>query len=119
MDHQISLNDAAAMTARYRTNKDSILKTEYQELDLLPLCESFSIASVAAIFEQPDVTKLRVYYGMDSNYKIHAVLVGVDSNDADILPASATSLTETEGVILEDAQRCPPYCPPKSALNDD
>jgi hypothetical protein len=119
MDHQISLNDAAALTARYRANRDSILKTDLSGLDVLPICETFTASSVAAILEQEGVAKLRVYYGMDSYNKVHAVLVGADDEGADILPESATSTTETQGVILEDAQRCPPHCPPASALNEE
>lgn len=119
MDHQISLNDAATMTARYRANRDSILKTDLSGLDVLPVCETFTASSVSAILEQEGVERVRVYYGMDSNNKVHAVLVGADSEGADILPESPTSTMETQGVILEDAQRCPPHCPPESPLNED
>ena len=120
MNHEITLSEAVAMTTRFRSYKESILKTEYQNEDILPVCETFEKLSVEALLSQGGATHLRIYYGMDSEYKVHAILVGADSTGADILPEENSNLLQDPtGVILEDAQRCPPYCPPTSPLNDD
>jgi hypothetical protein len=55
---------------------------------------------------------------MSDDLKVHAVVVGVNSNNEDILPSVASLLTnEDEPVILEEATRCPDDCPPPSPLN--
>ena len=115
MTHEISLADAATMTSRYRDNSNNILAETYQDQAILPQCETFGKDSVLALMGQDGVAGLRVYYGMDSNLKVHAILVGVDEQGADIIPTT----NNDEGVILEDAQRCPPACPPASPLNED
>jgi hypothetical protein len=117
MNHEISLSTAVGMTTRYRSYKESVLKTEYQDTDMLPVCETFEKASVAAVLNQTTATHLRAYYSMDDNLKVHLVLVAADANGADILPSDDPEADP--GTILEDGQRCPPYCPPSSPLNDD
>lgn len=122
MNHEISFETAIEMTSRYRSNRDTVLKEEYQQGAILPICETFDKASIEALLSQTGAASLRVYYGMDSGLKLHAILVAADESDEDILPKTATNnnLNESEeGLILEDAQRCPPYCPPTSPLNDD
>ncbi|MGN6298288.1 MAG: hypothetical protein ACTHM7_15970 [Ginsengibacter sp.] len=55
---------------------------------------------------------------MSDDLKVHAVIVGVNSNNEDILPSSVSMLTrEDDPVILEEATRCPDDCPPSSPLN--
>jgi hypothetical protein len=56
---------------------------------------------------------------MDENLLVHAILVGVNENNEDILPAETSSLTTTEDdPIMEQSIRCPPDCPPASPLNE-
>jgi hypothetical protein len=117
MNHEISLATAVEMTTRYRSYRESILQQEYQEQDILPVCETFEKASVMAVLNQSTATHLRAYYGMDANLKVHVVLVGANEEGEDIIPVESTE--SDPGTILEDAQRCPPYCPPPSPLNDD
>lgn len=118
-NHQIPLSTAIEMTERFRSNRNNILAAAYNDLDLLPLCETFSKSAVDTILEQAGCEGLRIYYGMDENLKIHAILVGVNGNNADILPMESALTTDPPGTILEDGQRCPPFCPPTSPLNDD
>jgi hypothetical protein len=118
--HVISLSTAIAMTSRFRNNKNTILSSSYQNQDVIPNCETFDKESIETVLNQEGCVAFRVYYGMDENLKIHAILVGVNGNGADILPVESSLLEEEpEGVILEEGQRCPPYCPPTSPLNDD
>ena len=119
-NHSISLSQAVEMTARFRSNRNTVLETEYQNEDILPLCETFSKSSIEGLLAQEGCEGFRIYYGMDENLKIHAILVAVNGNNADILPLqNALTEQDPEGTILEDGQRCPPYCPPSSPLNTD
>lgn len=106
------------MTTRFRSNKNTVLATAYQNQDVIPNCETFDKESIESVLQQDGCTGFRIYYGMDENLKIHAILVGVNDNGADILPVENSLLEEDPtGVILEEGQRCPPYCPPTSPLN--
>jgi hypothetical protein len=112
MSHSISLDQAVTMTTKYRNEKDKALTTDYQ--GILSICESFDRSAIDTLLAETDCTKLRVYFGMDDNAKIHVIIVGVDTNDKDILPpVSAT----TNGEIVETGLICPPACPPSSPLN--
>jgi hypothetical protein len=119
-NHSIPLTQAVEMTATFRANRNTILDSQYRNEDVLPLCETFTRSSIEGLLAQQGCEGFRIYYGMDENLKIHAILVGVNGNNADILPLQ-NSLTEQdpEGTILEDGQRCPPYCPAASPLNTD
>jgi hypothetical protein len=110
MSQFIPLQDAIDMTSLYRQYKEVILATSYKNLNILPKCETFDRGDLDDILAQNDCVAIRVYYSMDSNYKVHAVIVGVDSNDADILPKDSEK-------IMENATRCPTTCPPASSLN--
>jgi len=114
-DHQISLEEAVSLTTRYRNNRMSILNEEYsQDTNLLPLCETFDKTAVQTLLSSEACKSFRIYYGMNEDLSIHAVLVGVDDNGADILPVGADPSFQ----LLENSVRCPPNCPPASPLNE-
>lgn len=117
--HGIPLSTAAEMTARYRQNRNTILGENYKDQDLLPICETFSVGAIEEILAQLSCVSLRIYYGMDENLKVHAILVGADGAGNDILPSTdATTLSENEeDIIMEKGTRCPVDCPPASELN--
>jgi hypothetical protein len=112
MNHEIPVTQAAEMTRSYRTMNNDILKTEYQNQNLLPLCETFDRAALDTLLAQDDCKQIRIYYGMDENYKVHAILVGVDGNGNDMIPHMPK-----DGVTMENAYRCPTDCPSASTLN--
>lgn len=121
--HSIPLPDAAAMTARYRENKTLILQPRYPP-EILAICETFNKDAILALTNNPLAVGIRIYYGMDENLLVHAILCGVDAQGADILPSTATSGVVRKALddgdddgIEEDAIRCPPTCPPPSDLN--
>ena len=116
MSHFIPLSEAVEMTKRYRQNRDAVLQTSYQNQNLLPVCETFERSAFDALLSKPDCAFIRIYYGMDADMKIHAIIVAADPNDRDILPLSTASNDE-EDDILDRANRCPDLCPPESALN--
>jgi hypothetical protein len=128
LQHSIPLDQAAAMTRRYRENKTIILKPEYPP-EILALCETFNKDAIVALGDIPGAVGIRIYYGMDEDLLCHAILVAVDDKGADILPPAATGTTaaralaalddddDDDGDILEDSLRCPTVCPPESPLN--
>ncbi|RYF91429.1 MAG: hypothetical protein EOO03_01380 [Chitinophagaceae bacterium] len=118
-EHFISLTAAAGMTKAYRTSLPRLLQPDFQQAGALALSETFDRRAIDALLAQPGCAGIRIYYGLDEHLKIHAVLVGVDATNADIL-ASATGRTVADAddeIIVEMAQRCPDECPPPSPLN--
>lgn len=115
MSQFIDLQQALEMTSLYRAERENILALAYKGNDILPISETFDRDGVDNVLAQTDCVKVRIYYGMDEELKVHAIIVGVNSEDEDILPSA--SLTNGGGTgILENAQRCPDDCPPGSAL---
>lgn len=93
MQHLISLQEAIDMTSAYRTN---IPKGMVHS-------ETFSKESVIALLNQTGCKSLRIYYGKKNDDTIHAILVGVNEKEEDMI--------QSADIILEDAGRCPPFCP--------
>jgi hypothetical protein len=108
MPHFITLAEAKLMTATFKARKDSILDPIFQNRDILANCETFDRTAIDAILAQPGCTQLRIYYGMDTDLKMHAILVGVDENDDDLLPEDPNDPNEQ---IAEMSRRCPELCP--------
>lgn len=113
--HAISLDEAIKMTAKYRDEKENILKPSHREQNILAQSEAFEKDAIQFLLDQSNCVKIRVYYGMDDDMKVHAILVGVNSNDEDILP---TDESAENGEIVERGMRCPTICPTSSPLNE-
>jgi hypothetical protein len=123
LSHAIPLDEAAAMTKRYRDHRNSMLKPEFENRDILAICETFNKAPVQALIADPVCVGLRIYYGMDENLLCHAILVGVNDKGEDILPSADSASVSSSGTddgegLLEDSIRCPTVCPPDSPLNE-
>lgn len=113
--HLIDLTTAAGLTTRFRSNCNSILQTQFQSQDILPFSETFNRNDMDLLLAQDNCAAVRIYYGMDTDLKLHAVLVAVNEDNEDILPS--TILNNAEDIIVEEGQRCPIICPPQSPLN--
>jgi len=116
--HVISLTQAKAMTATYRTNRETILLPQNQGKDILPLSETFNRGAFEQLLATPGCAGVRIYYGMDADLKLHAVIVSVNESNEDLLPDSTTQSTAgaaDEPVIIDEGQRCPPICPEKKS----
>jgi hypothetical protein len=122
MNHFISLQQAQEMTERYRQNRVSILQPPYQQGNVLAISESFDRAAFDSVLAQPGCVGLRIYYGMDPSLQVHAIIVGYNENNEDMLPVqtgftAASSTDEGETNIIEEGNRCPDFCAPDSPLN--
>lgn len=113
--HFISLNTAVTMTTRYRKDYESLAASSVQNQAVLPLSETFNRSALDALLAKTGCEGIRIYYGLDEESKVHAILVAVDENNEDILPGSNTETVQE--YIVERGQRCPDVCPPASPLN--
>lgn len=118
MSNFISLQTAIDMTTLYRKEREEILQTQYQNRDILAKSETFEKDQILKLLAKQGCEKLRVYYGMDGELKVHAILVPVNANNEDILPEKGILLDQTvDEDILDNGMRCPPDCSAPSPLN--
>ena len=55
---------------------------------------------------------------MDSELKVHAILVAVNDKNEEILPTALNENVRDDAYYLwDEAERCPTVCPPDSPLN--
>lgn len=97
-DHSISLNEAAELTANYRSTLTS--NTEAK-------AEYFGKAALVELLNQSAAVGVRIYYGIDNAGIKKLVLVGVDAEGNDLY----------EGALMERGQLCPPECSAENPLN--
>ena len=96
-EHKIPLDDAAALTRRYR---ESVAKgTE--------LAGMFPREVYERLLAQPGCAGIRLYHGRKADGKPAMVLVGVDEDGNDMV----------NGELDEEHFPCPPYCDGTNALN--
>lgn len=118
MSHSIDLKTAVEMTTLYRQNRNRILATPFQDQNILCLSESFSREEIDEVLKNEKCVGVRIYYGMTPDLLVHAILVGYDSSNRDILPEVHPGMPGDDPItILEKAVRCPEICPPASPLN--
>jgi hypothetical protein len=118
MSKFISLDQAVAMTTLYRQQKETVLAPPFKGQDILCISETIERSFFESLLANPECMKLRIYYGMDKELKIHAIIVGVNKSNEDILPAKvAGKLLDPGSGIIDEAQRCPTDCAPPSPLN--
>lgn len=113
MSQFISLAKAVAMTTEYRQNRETILGAAYKNQNILCLCETFDRGVFDDVLGQTGCVGLRIYYGMTGTDKqVHAVIVGVNSANEDMISSSSDV-----NLIIDEGRRCPFDCPPASDLN--
>lgn len=96
------------MTASFRNRKEAMSK------DLIPMCETFDRDAFDKLLGAKGCQKVRIYFGLDAQQKLSAVIVGVDATGNDMIPANALDDT---CYIVDDGDKCPEICPPPSDLN--
>jgi hypothetical protein len=121
MNHFISLDEAIKMTGLYRQHKENILSGEFKGKNILSFSETFDAEAFRTILNKKGCKSLRIYFGMSEDKKVHAIIVGVNENNEDMLPSAKESPGSTAnltvGEIIEQGQLCPPVCPAVSPLN--
>ena len=115
-EHLIPLERAIEMTRRYRENKDRVIADEFKKQDILPISETFNKEAFTSLFANPLCKAIRICYGMSEDLQTHAIIVGVNEEDQDMLPVEGL-VGDTEDPLLENGIRCPPNCPTISDLN--
>jgi hypothetical protein len=118
MSEFIPLQKAIEMTSLFRKEKEELLQEQFRNKNIFANSETFEKDQLEKILAKEGCKKLRIYYGMDEELKIHAILVPVNANNEDILPVAMKNEepTNDEGII-DRGVRCPPNCPPPSELN--
>lgn len=91
----ITEEEAAAMTALYRTKNPSKVRAYFLGKDKLQ-----------QLMDQEDVVGLRIYNGINSEGKQQVVVVGAKSNGNDVLT-----------LILDRSLECPSACSTPNVLN--
>lgn len=115
--HFIPLQQAVEMTTLFRQQNENILAPEYRKQNILAHSETFNRHAFEKLLAETSCAGIRIYYGMDEKLKVHAILVGVNGSNEDILPPQSDQPQSTAPVIAEEGQRCPDICPEKSPLN--
>ena len=95
-NHDITLNEAAEMTANYRNANPGEVKGHY-----------FGSAAIESVLSQTGCVGFRIYFAITNEGAKQLVIVGVDANGNDI----------TNGVILDRGMPCPPDCGNANVLN--
>ncbi len=95
-DHDISLEEASEMTARYRNGS---LFNGFNG-------GCFDKAAVQQLLDQQDCEGLRYYYGVNSVNENVLILVGVTAENKDMV----------DGRLLEMSVPCPNFCDDDSPL---
>jgi hypothetical protein len=113
--HFISLSAAIDMTSLYRTERENVLASSYRSQGILPLSETFNRDAFDTLLAKGECAGIRLYYGMDENYKLHALIVAVNDDNEDLIPDTSSETVSID--VAEEGQRCPDLCPPTSLLN--
>ena len=93
---EITIEEAATLTARYREENPGSYISHFFGRDIL-----------TAILDQEDCIGIRIFFGLDEAGKSKLVLVGADSLGDDML----------DGIVADRSQPCPTYCGKENALN--
>lgn len=92
----VSLTEAAAWTANYRSAYPNSVKAHFAGKD-----------NINSILNQTGCVGVRMYHGIDDDDQQVLILVGVNADERDM----------TSGIIVERLPFCPPVCDPNSSLN--
>ena len=99
----IPLAEAKQWTANYRaTIKPGEHTAHYFGADI-----------IQRLLDEDKSVGIRIYYAIDDKGKKQVLLVGVDENGNDLVPAQGAAAKTTEDggpIIVNHSHPCPPYC---------
>lgn len=93
----VTLKDASGWTKNYR---DTLPSDEI-------IAQFFGREKLLEILDQEDCMGIRFYYGIADDGKKNIIAVGATSDQNDMI----------DGIILEYALKCKPYCSVSNSLN--
>jgi hypothetical protein len=117
MNNVISLQQAITMTTAFREQKDQIVNPDLAGKNILPNYETFDRQAFDKVLSQSGCVQLRVYYGLNENQQLRAIVVGVNEKGEDMLPSEESTDDDEGNTIVEDGFTCPPICGGISPLN--
>ena len=98
-DHSYDWDDAKKLTKKYRDQMSpGDRKGGY-----------FSKAAIQSLLDQDKCVGIRYYYGLDDNDDQVMVVVGVESDENDLVGGTY--------ICLEASMPCPPYCGNNNIIN--
>lgn len=131
-NHFIPLAKGKKLKKFFKEKKGQLTNPGISKKDILPDSETFDRAAIDRLLALPGCVGIRIYLGLDEEFKVRLILVGVDEQGHDlIIPSTSsasfstatsatfsttTSPTEEEGEVVEEGLRCPPICPPPGGL---
>ncbi|MEO8711362.1 MAG: hypothetical protein ABI405_04515 [Parafilimonas sp.] len=107
INHLIDTTTARMWIERYLVFKDSICNNKVGiDSNILDYSESFNKQALLKLLCKPTCIGLDIAYGMDSIYKVHQIIYGVDTGFNKLY-------VDSLGIsyAVENAQMCPNYCP--------
>lgn len=116
----IPLSKAKQLKALFKEKKGQLINPNIPATDVIPDSETFDRAAIDRLLALPGCVGIRIYTGMDEEFKLRLILVGVNDKGEDlIIPSTTTadSIEENDGEVVEEGIRCPPYCSTTSPLN--
>ena len=96
----ISLETAQAWTANYRSKNPDQAKAHF-----------FGFEIIKKILAQNDCIGIRMYYAIDDNGEKQIILVGVDTNGDNMIPATLELNLNDPNTIADISFPCPSFCP--------
>lgn len=101
-NHDIDSATAADWIQRYAVNKDSICHNMVGAFDsILPYSEAFNKKAMLDLLCLKNSIGLRMHYGMDTIFKVHIIVTGVNRKGDDLY---------YHGLAKENSMPCP-TCP--------
>ena len=71
----------------------------------------FGSEIIQQILSESECVGIRIYYAIDENGEKKLILVGVDSNGENLLPAAGGKISDGGNQLADYSWPCPDYCP--------
>ena len=113
----IPLEKAKKLTAFFKEERDNLINPGIYSQDVIPFSETFDRRAIDQLLALDGCVGIRIYTGLDEEFKLRLILVGVNDKGQDLIIPDPTEGAGTEvGLVVEEGARCPPFCPTDSLL---
>ena len=115
----ISLDKAKKLTGFFKKERGRLVNPGVPFKDVIPYSETFDRSAIDRLLNLEGCVGIRIYNGLDEEFKLHSIIVGVNDKGEDLVIPGTTEGADTEegGLVVEDGVRCPPTCPDTTLLN--